>query len=468
MFNLLKDKKFDVNVLLVLEDNLPEELKTLKEKEIFSGKVGQTYENFDMNNNGIIYVGLGNKETDLDDIRLAGFNLGKVINKRKLEEVSIDFSVIKCHKTLKGLIEGLIDSNYSFDFYKPVKSVRKLKTLGLLNYNFELKEIETAFSIMEGVFLARDLINLTPIDLYPESYANKALEIFKDTNVKVEVYNKEQIEELGMHALLSVSLGSDKEPRFLVYKYFNNPETTKHLTIVGKGVTYDSGGYAIKPASSMATMKDDMSGSAAVVGLMKTLSLTNLPVNVVGVTALTENMIDGKAYKNGDVIKSMKGTTIEVLNTDAEGRLTLADAIYYSATKLESTEIIELSTLTGAAVNALGSHITAITTEYDELYDKVHKAGIKAGEFNWRMPITKQLKDSVKGEIAELRNSVSGGGGMMTAGIFLSHFAENVPFIHLDIAGTAFGSAYRYLPSGASGVGVKTLFNYIKDNLIKK
>ena len=160
----------------------------------------------------------------------------------------------------------------------------------------------------------------------------------------------------------------------------------------------------------------------------------------------------------------MKKTTIEVVNTDAEGRITLADAIYYAATKLETSHIIEISTLTGAAVVALGNHITGITTEDDKLYEEIHKAGLKAGEFNWRMPITKQLKESVKSDIAELKNAVPGGGGMMTAGIFLNHFAEDVPFIHLDIAGPSFGKPYKHLPNGASGIAVKTMYNYSINN----
>ncbi|HHW79176.1 MAG TPA: leucyl aminopeptidase, partial [Acholeplasmataceae bacterium] len=276
-------------------------------------------------------------------------------------------------------------------------------------------------------------------------------------------FNKEEIEKLGMEALLAVSRGSNKEPRFVVLKYFGNNKTSKHTTFVGKGVTYDSGGYAIKPAGSMASMKSDMGGSAAVVGAFRAIALNALKVNVVGVMALTENMINGEAFKNGDVISSMKKTTIEVVNTDAEGRLTLADSIYYAATKLESEEIIELATLTGACVVALGTNITGITTKNDELYEKIHEIGLKTDEFNWRMPITKELSNSIKSDIADIKNSVSGGGGMMTAGIFLDHFAEDIPFIHLDIAGTAFGTSNKNAPNGATGMGVKTLYEFIKE-----
>lgn len=465
MFKIEKELLNEVVVNFVFKDKMPEKLITLEEKKVFTANLAETYSDLDLENKGIIYLGLGlETEDNLEQLRMTGFNLGKILNSRKIDKVSIDLINIKKGHVVQNILEGLIDSQYKFDYYKLEKTEPTLKEVSFLNVGSKDKLILETANLMKGVFKARDLVNLTPIDLYPESYANKIEELFKDTNVEVEVLNKKEIENLGMHSLLAVNKGSNKEPRFVIIKYFNNQETNKHLTLVGKGVTYDSGGYALKPATSMVNMKNDMGGSAAVVGLMYSISLNKLKTNVVGVMALTENLINGNAFKNGDVISSMKGTTIEVINTDAEGRLTLADSIYYAATKLETTKIIELSTLTGAAVVALGSHITGVTTEDEKLYEKIHEAGNIAGEFNWRMPMTEQLKTSVKSDIAELKNSVAGGGGMMTAGIFLNHFAEDKPFIHLDIAGTAFGSGYKHLPKGATGTGVKTLYHYIKTN----
>lgn len=466
MFKVLENKKYEANVLLFKKDELIKELELLKENKLFSGNAKEVYNDLDFSNKGNIFVGLGDDLNNLDNLRISGFNLGKLINSRKLNEVSLDLSLLK-DNSLKVFMEGFIDSLYKFDFYKNEKHEQTLKTVSFINTNLTL--IHEVINLMKGVFKTRDLVNLTPIDLYPESYANDVLNEFKNTKVEVEVYNKKEIEKLNMHALLSVANGSDKEPRFLVLKYFNDSKTKDHLTIVGKGVTYDSGGYALKPASSMATMKSDMAGSASVIGLFKALELNNVLTNVVGVIALAENMISGKAYKNGDIINTMKGLTVEVVNTDAEGRLTLADAIYFAATKLNSKEIIELSTLTGACVVALGNHITGVTTENEEMYNKIHKAGLIAGEFNWRMPMTDQLKDSVKSDIAELKNAVTGGGGMMTAGIFLNNFNEDVPFMHLDIAGPSFLNApYNNLPKGATGVQVKTLYNYIVNDEANK
>lgn len=459
MFKVSYDETFNVKVVFSYNDNTNKD-------DLFKGDLAEVYNDLSLENKGLIYVGLGSIKDSLNvnDTILAGFNVGKLLNNRRVDKVSIDFENVKNNldDVLRLFYEGLIHSQYKFEVYKVKKTNLSLKDISLVNTGNKDEIINEVTGIMEGVKVARDFVNLAPIDLYPESYANEVVKLFKNSKVEIEVLNKKQIEQLKMDSLLSVSLGSDREPRVIVYKYFNNPETEEHLTVVGKGVTYDSGGYALKPAGSMATMKSDMAGSAAVAGLFKSLDLNQPKVNVVGITALTENLINGNAFKNGDIINSMKGTTIEVLNTDAEGRLTLADAIYYAATHFKTTKIIELSTLTGAAIVALSGGIVAMLSNNDEFANQVHQIGIDVNEFNWRMPITKDLEKAVKSDIAELKNSVAGGGGMMTAGIFLEHFAEGLPFVHLDIAGPSFGKPKSYLPNGASGVGVKTLYELLK------
>lgn len=458
MFKIEKNKTNKVLVNFVNEESILSELLKLKELEIFSGKTGEVFGNLDLNNEGIIYVGINYNEKDLLNTRMAGFNLGNYLKQRKVSSATLNTKELD-NPNLEALIEGLADSVYNFDYYKTKKNNQILTSLSFNDQREVI--INNRLNVMRGVFKTRDLVNLTAQELYPESYAKMILELFKDTEVSVEIMDKAAIEKLGMEALLQVARGSNNEPRFVVLKYLANSDVKEHLTIVGKGVTYDSGGYAIKPGGSMLTMKSDMAGSAAVVGLFNVLALNKPKVNVVGVMALTENLIDGKAYKNGDVIKTMKGTTVEVINTDAEGRLTLADAIYYAATKLNSTEILEASTLTGAAVAALGNNITAVTTKQDQMYERIHEIGNRVGEFNWRMPMTPDLIDKVKSDIAELKNAVSGGGGMMTAGIFLENFAEDIPFLHLDIAGPSYGNGYKHLPKGATGVLVKTFYEYL-------
>lgn len=416
---------------------------------------GELFSNLNLDRSGEIYTVVD--FDDLEGVRLLGFKLGNLLRSLKVKE-----AYLKCkNPKLIYLLEGVLHSNYQYNTYKSKKETPE--SIELSVHNQDPQAIKALENLMDGVFVARDLINTPPIDLYPESYANKVLELFKDSDIEVEVYDKQQIENLGMHALLAVGHGSINEVRFIVLKHLpikNEP----HLTVVGKGVTYDSGGYAIKPAASMATMHSDMSGSAAVVGLMKALNDNKVKKNVVGVIALAENMVSARAYKNGDIISSMKGLSIEVGNTDAEGRLTLADALYYAATKLNTEKIIELSTLTGACVVALGTDMAGIVATDDDLYEKIHASGIEVGEFNWRLPITKALDEKVKGTFGDLKNSIPGGAGAITAGIFLTKFVEDKPFVHIDIAGVAFGSKKGYYKEGAYGFGVKTLYHYITNN----
>lgn len=465
MINISFNKKTKTEVVLVFENKLPEAVKALKKAKLFAGKSGETYTDLSVKRDGFIYLGLGNSnKIDNEELRIAGFKLGKVLVSNKVLKAHIDFKGNKLTKDLLfHLTEGLLHANYSFDNYKSNQEksneVNELSLIGVKKYEFLVHE---ATNLVNGVKVAKDFVNTPPIDLYPESYANKIVELFQGSDVKVEVFDKPAIEALGMKALLAVASGSDKDPRFVVMSYLPNHEINEHITFVGKGLTYDSGGYAIKPAASMATMHSDMAGSAAVVGALKAISDNKLNVNIVAVTALTENMINGSAYKNGDVISSMKGTTIEVGNTDAEGRITLADSIYYAATKLNSTKIVELSTLTGACIVALGTEITGAISNNDRFYKEVHEAGLRAGELNWRLPITDSLIKAVKGDIGDLKNSIPGGAGAITAGIFLEHFAEKKPFVHLDIAGPSFGKPRTYYSNGASGVGVRTLYELIK------
>lgn len=445
------------------ETNHDTNLNQLLTNELFKFDSGSFYNNLDTNNEGLIYISY-HEEGDLESLRTLGYSVGNLLQNRKVTSAAIDFNNITSNDNALAFLEGIYHSTYYFDFYKKDKTTVYLNTLSLLKTTLSESDIVELSNVLNATFTARNYVNMRANDLYPESYANLIKSLFKDSKVKVTVYNKEEIQDLNMNAFLAVSLGSDKAPQLVKLEYFNDDKTDSHITFVGKGVTYDSGGYAIKQAPGMASMNSDMAGSAAVVGAIKAIADNNLNVNVVGVMALTENLIDGSAFKNGDIISSMKGLTIEIGNTDAEGRLTLADAIYYSATKLKSTQIIELSTLTGACIVALGSKITGVVTKDDDLYNKVHKAGTKTGEFNWRLPITKELSNLVKGSVGDLKNSIPGGAGAITAGIFLTNFSEDVPYIHLDIAGPSYGSPHLYYREGASGTGVRTLYHFIKEN----
>ncbi|MDL2311117.1 leucyl aminopeptidase, partial [Peptostreptococcaceae bacterium OttesenSCG-928-C18] len=384
--------------------------------------------------------------------------------KAKLKNANINYIPTDNKDYIPALIEGIFQSDYKFDTYKTKDKDKKINlTINLNNINnLNYDIINDISNIVNGINITRELVNIPAIDLYPEVLANKTLELLEPLGVQVTVFDKSQIEELGMEAFLSVAKGSDREPKFIKIEY-NPIDNGEVLALVGKGLTYDSGGYAIKPPLGMDTMMGDMAGSATVIGTIYALAKNNIKQNVVGLIAACENMISGKAYKNGDIVKSMKGTTIEVKNTDAEGRITLADALYYAATKTKASTIIDLATLTGACVVGLGEFTTGVITNNDNLYSKLEEASLKSGEHIWQLPIIEETRELVKSKIADITNSTGRYGGAITAGIFLEEFVENKPWVHMDIAGPAYTQTpYSYIPYGATGIPVKTLYNFIK------
>ena len=281
-----------------------------------------------------------------------------------------------------------------------------------------------------------------------------------DLSLETKIYNKEECEKMGMGAFLDVARGSEEEPKFIHIKYTcDNPK--KHIAIIGKGICFDSGGLDIKPASSMLTMKDDMSGAACVLGVMSVVKELNLQVEVHGIIAACENMPSGKAYKPGDILTAKNGKTIEVDNTDAEGRLTLADALCY-ACELNIDEVIDLATLTGACMVALGTHAAGIMGNDKELINNLIKTADNAGEKFWELPMWEDYADSLKSDVADMQNTGSRWGGASTAGCFLKNFVKDVKWAHIDIAGTAFlDKPQKEFIKGATGAGVRTLLKYL-------
>lgn len=474
-FNI--SNKGDVKVFAFFED---EKLSTLTknlanyiiEKEIFKGKKNEVFLDIGPSSEKVVLLGLGKKEDfNLNTLRSAFFNAGKIFDKHKISDVNIEirqYSDKFCYgKTSGAIMEGLIQSQYNFDKYLKDKKKIHPTTVNftvLKEKKERVKEIlsETE-SLCEGVFLTRDLVNTPSCDMYPESLAKEAKDKLTSLGVKVEVFNKEKIEKLGMKAFLAVAQGSDREPKFIVMNY-QPLKNQKSVTLVGKGLTYDSGGYAIKSAEGMVTMKTDMAGAASVIGTIYALAKNKVQQNVTGVIASCENMISGHSYVNGDVISSLKGTTIEVLNTDAEGRITLADSIYYGATKTNAEAIVDIATLTGACMVALGMKCSGAFSNNPEILDKMLDASKLSGENLWELPISEEAEELIKGKIGDLLNIGGRYGGSLTAAAFLKHFAEGLPWIHLDIAGPSFTEKpYDYIPLGASGIPVKTLYNFCKN-----
>lgn len=472
------NQEFTTKVYLVKKDSplemLGEDLRTyLKDSVDFTGELNEKFAYMGPQTENLLIVGLGDKKKlSHQEYIHAANTAAKLLEDYKVKEAAVDFELTKNLDTadaVQAVAEGFLQSRYQFDRYLAKKSEKSLNKVSILTDLEEAHElIEETTILMDAIDYTRELVNTPANDLYPENFADKILDLFKDSDVKVKVYDKDALKKLGAKSLLAVSKAAVKEPRLVVMEYLPLGEDVKAISLVGKGVTYDSGGYAIKSAKGMKTMMADMAGAGATVGALQAIAKNNIQENVVGVIGLTENMIAGDAMKNGDIISSLKGTSIEVANTDAEGRLVLADALYYAATKINSKSIIDTATLTGAVVAALGTSITGAMSNDKNLNSEILIASKKADEKIWQLPITDNERERVKGKRAELVNTTTdgNGAGTMYAAAFLEHFVENIPWVHLDIAGTGYqsGKGFKYRPNGASGIPVKTLYHFVKNS----
>lgn len=410
-----------------------------------------------------ILLGLGEKEKlDKESFKKAIYKLGKSAIKLDLDELSFEKENIDIEDNnfVSQIIEAVSLASYNFDHYKEEKSAK------IENINFKEGLDDDAISeqltILDSQAFARDLVNLRSNDIYPESLAQAAKERLT-RDVEVKIYDEKQIKDLGLTAYLEVGKGSDNPPRFIVMEYLNGPKEQKPLVFVGKGITYDSGGYSIKPSDGMKTMNADMGGAGTVIGAIDAISSNELKVNVVGIIAACENSISGRSYKPGDVIRARNGMTIEVDNTDAEGRITLADAVNYGVTEYDPEFIVDLATLTGACLVALAETYTGAVTNNQETFEKVLAAANEADEKIWQLPNDDTIRKYNESEVADVKNSGGRLGGTITAGQFIENFIEEKPWVHLDIAGTAYLSKAQGLyEKGATGVHVKTLYNLAK------
>ncbi len=474
MLKVVWNEKKDVAILPVWEGEKPELLeedfwKYLTEKEIFTGKKDQMLADLGFYGKDILLIGFCKKEDlVLEDIRKGLFKAAKELGKNKVKEAYMEMKFFKDvgENALKAVLEGLLQSTYVFDTYKGKKEDRPELEVSLFCEHPKKEEILVEMDLlMQSIFFTRDLINEPAIVMTPTEFSRRAKKALEEVDVKVEIYDRDEIEKIGMTAFLAVAKGSDQEPKFMVMKYLPQGEDVQPKVLVGKGLTYDSGGYSIKPTEGMASMNCDMSGAATVVGALLALAKNKVKKNVIAVTALCENMLSGRSYKPGDIVYSMSGKTIEIGNTDAEGRVTLADSLYYSASKLNPEYIIDLATLTGACVVALGNEYTGAVTNDEELFEAFQKASYAVGEKVWAFPADDVFREMVKGKRGDLLNSTGkSAAGTITAGMFLENFVEQVPWIHLDIAGVAYGSeAKGYLPKYATGVSVKALYHFIKE-----
>ena len=422
----------------------------------FEGKFGTTYllpTYGKQSAKKVLVLGLG-KEEELNNNKLREA-VAKAVKKAlqmKAKSLAVDFDGIN-FKYADMVSEGAMIADYAFDKYK----TEKKDHLETLYVNLDKELTEKGQKRVQAMELTRNIANEPAEYATPEKLAEIALSLGLDT----KVYDRKECENMGMNAYLAVARGSAKEPKFIHMKYVpQNPK--KRIAIIGKGLCFDSGGMDLKPAASMLTMRDDMSGAACVLGVMSKIKEFAPNVEVHGIIAACENMIGPNAYKPGDILTAKNGKTIEIDNTDAEGRVTLADALCY-ACELKVDEIIDIATLTGACMVALGTHASGIMGNNDELVKKLIQVGEKSGERYWEMPMFEEYFDSLKSDIADMKNTGSRWGGTSAAGLFLKKFVtDDVKWAHLDVAGTAFlDKPQKEFIAGATGIGVRTILNYI-------
>ncbi|MGC9952673.1 MAG: leucyl aminopeptidase [Rhizomicrobium sp.] len=446
----------------------------------FTGKPGQVLEMLapaGIKASRLIVVGLGKPE-DFDANGAEATTATAVGRLSGTTETEIAFE-IDAPKTGKArgaklaahLALGAKLKTYAFNQYRTkdlAEHESKLKKVVIFTANpvAAKKAWRPCEAVADSVFLARDLVNEPPNVLSPVEFARRAKGLSK-LGLKVEVLSEDQMKKLGMGALLGVGQGSERDSQLVVLQWQGaKKKSASPVAFVGKGVCFDSGGLSLKPAASMMGMKGDMGGAAAVIGTMRTLAVRKARVNAVGVIGLVENMPDGKAQRPDDVVKSMSGQTIEVLNTDAEGRLVLADALWYAQTRFKPKFVIDLATLTGAILIALGVEYAGLFSNDDKLSERLIEAGKEVGEPVWRLPLGKAYDKLLRSKIADMKNIGGPNAGSITAAQFLKRFVEKTPWVHLDIAGVAWQDNEQkpLIPSWGTGWGVRLLDRLVADH----
>ena len=424
---------------------------------------------FDVNSKKKIVLVSIKKNIKTSDVENLGAEFYKKINYGKNSEYYIisDSVVGKNNNFLGHFLHGLKLKSYEFDKYKTKKNTRVISINVIGNKNKPSNQNQLRFKALEeGTFYARDLVSEPGNVLHPDEYAKRLSSLKKD-GLKINIYDEKKLKKLGMYSLLGVGQGSARGSYLVTMEWNGAKNNSKPLAFVGKGVCFDTGGYSLKPAKFMEDMTYDMAGSATVVGLMKNFALRKAKINAVGVVGLVENMVSGNAQRPGDIVKSYSGKTIEILNTDAEGRLVLADALTYTEKKFKPKFIVDLATLTGAIIVSLGSEYAGLFSNDDKLSQQIFNAGEKVQEKVWRMPLHKNYDKLMNSKNADVQNiNYVGGAGSTTAAQFLQRFIlNNTPWAHLDIAGMAFSKYGGALNSGgATGFGVRLLNQLVEEN----
>jgi leucyl aminopeptidase len=444
----------------------------------FTGRTTQTavlYTRNDFPVRRIVIVGLG-KRQDFSPDRLRGAfaKAAQKIRSLNVGEISTSLNIrnmdYPIERMAEAAVEGVILGLYQFLPFKTIdrEHIREVAAFTILveeeeNYKVIRSAAKAAEITAAAATYARDIVSTPANEMTPSDLATEARKSAKGKNIHCMVLDAGKMEELGMNALLGVARGSDEPPQMILLEYRGGKKSSPAIALVGKGITFDSGGISIKPSDKMDQMKTDMAGGAAVIAAVRAAAELGLPVNLVGIVPATENLPGGKAYKPGDILKSLSGQTIEVVTTDAEGRLILADALTYAG-RFKPAAIIDLATLTGACIVALGDHVIGMMGTDDDLKREVRVAAEFTGEKVWELPLWEEYHELIQGDAADYKNSGGRAGGAITAAAFLSKFTGGTPWVHLDIAGPAWLTKEKpYIPKGASGVGVRLLIQFLRN-----
>jgi leucyl aminopeptidase len=454
-------------------------IQQLKGKNDFEGKLHQTailYPREDASIGRVILIGFGKREDfSVQRMRSAAAKAGQAARALKIKSLSVlleaDEFGLSWEVATAATVEGTILGLYQYTDFKTLEreSIHIIDRLKILitdkNRVALVKATATRTEIIcRAVYLARNMVSAPANEMTPAIMARTALAVAKGhKNIKTTVLEVPDMERLGMNALLGVAKGSCEPPKFIIMEYRGGGRKDSPVVLVGKGLTFDSGGISLKPAEKMDEMKSDMAGGAAVIGAVSAAAELSLPINVVGLIPATENLPGGRATRPGDILKSMSGKTIEVLNTDAEGRLILADALTYAG-RFKPAAVIDIATLTGACVVALGDQVIGMMGTDDNLKSRIKLASEATGELLWELPLWENYHELVKSDVADYKNSAGRPGGAITAAAFLSKFVGPYPWAHLDIAGPAWLSKdHAYNPKGASGVGVRLFVELLRN-----
>jgi len=463
-------KKTDTIVFLGNTIDFPKYGINEKQQKYISEEIKNDKEIIEINtyDNFFYFINFNDKtiSNELEKIRAVGSKLTNIFNKNKLKYITI-IDTEKSAKNILALAEGMALSNYKFlKYYKEAdKKESDFKEISIISENVNISDVSELQDVADALFCARDLGNEPFSGLNSVQLSERIQEMGKESGFEVEVFHKKEIEENKMGGILAVNQGSNISPTFSILKWQpNNAKNLQPYVLVGKGLVYDSGGYSLKPTkNSMDLMKLDMAGAATVIGAMYAIAKNKLPINIIALIPSTDNMVNANAYVPGDVIKMHNGLFVEVLNTDAEGRLILADALSY-AQQYKPELVMDVATLTGAAAVAIGTHASVIMgTAKDEVFNKLSTSGENVYERVVRFPFWDEYKEMLKSSIADIKNIGERDAGAITAGKFLEYFTD-YPWVHIDIAGPSILSKKEaYRTAGGSGYGVRLLYDFFKN-----